>query len=80
MPITKLSSKYQIVIPRDVRRQLKLTAGQKMYIYPINEDRAVLAKEPSSYVKAMRGLGKEVWESLGGGEEYIKQERASWER
>lgn len=33
-----------------------------------------------SYVEMLRGLGKEVWRSLGGADTYIKQERASWEK
>ena len=32
MPNVTLSSKYQIVIPKEIRRQLKLKSGQKMTI------------------------------------------------
>jgi len=33
-----------------------------------------------NYVEMLKGLGKEVWRSLGGADSYIKQERASWEK
>jgi hypothetical protein len=31
------------------------------------------------YVKALRGLGRDVWRELGGAEKYIHKERASWQ-
>ena len=32
-----------------------------------------------SYVSALEGLGKEVWDELGGVEKYIQEERDSWD-
>lgn len=80
MTKTRLSSKYQIVVPKEVREKLKLKAGSQIIVYPVDEKRAVLLKEPDDYVKALRGLGKEVWEALGGADKYIKAERASWDK
>jgi AbrB family looped-hinge helix DNA binding protein len=78
MEIAKLSQKYQIVVPRDVRKKMKLHRGSRLGVYPVDGDRAILLKYPKNYVDAMQGLGKEVWHMLGGATRYIKQERASW--
>ncbi len=59
---------------------MKLQAGALVTIYPLDARRAVLVKHPQDYVDALKGLGKEVWRSLGGADKYIKQERASWEK
>ena len=80
MQSTKLSKKYQIVVPKEVRQKMKLQAGAQVTIYPLDAQRAVLVKYPQDYVSALKGLGKEVWQSLGGADKYIKQERASWEK
>ncbi len=75
-----LSSKYQIVIPREVRRAMHLTAGTRLWIQSIDADRAVLIKEPVDHVKSMEGIGKEIWKSLGGGTSYLKNERTVWDK
>lgn len=80
METVKLSRKYQIVVPREVRRKMKIDAGSRLGVHPIDEQRAILLKYPENYVAALRGLGKEVWQTLGGGARYIKQERASWDK
>lgn len=52
----------------------------KVTWYPLDEDRMVVVKRSVDPVKALRGLGKEVWAALGGTEKYIRQERDSWDR
>ena len=79
MTKAKLSKKYQIVIPKDVREKMRLTAGAQVAVYPVDENRAMIVKRPKDYFKALRGLGKEVWQALGGADKYIKEERASWD-
>jgi len=80
METAKLSQKYQIVVPRDVRKKMHLQAGSRLGVYPMDKDRALLLKHPEHRTETMRGLGKEVWQTLGGGTRYIKQERSSWHR
>ncbi len=79
MATTTLSQKYQIVVPLQVRQKLRLSAGMKVALYPLDDSRAVLVKEPASPLKALKGLGKDVWETLGGSDAYIQQERSSWQ-
>lgn len=80
MNTAKLSKKYQIVVPREVRKQMNLRQGARVALYPLDDERAILMKYPSNHVGALKGLGAEVWRSLGGAEKYIKEERASWEK
>lgn len=77
----KLSSKNQIVVPADTREKLNLKSGSTVGIYPLNDNYALLAKEPKDkdYVESMAGLGKEVWDALGGADKYIQGERDSWD-
>jgi len=59
---------------------MKLGVGSEVAVYPLDEERAMLVKRPKDYVKALRGLGKEVWQALGGADKYIREERASWDK
>lgn len=76
---TKVSTKYQIVIPKRIREKLEIAPGMKLHIEVIDGERAVLHTKKVNIVKALSGLGKEVWQSLGGGESYIKHERKAWD-
>lgn len=80
MPKIKISSKNQIVIPSEVRERLKLKKGASVSMYVVDDTHALLVKHPAQkdYVESMRGLGKEVWDKLGGVDKYIKGERDSW--
>lgn len=73
---TKLSSKHQIVVPKAVRQMMKLKAGMNVSLYALDDNRAILLKQPKSYVQALEGLGQEVWRSLGGADKYIKDIRS----
>ena len=75
---TRLSSKNQIVIPKEARDKTNLKSGNDLIVQVIDKDHIMLSKEPEDYVKALEGLGKEIWDSLGGADKYIKEERASW--
>jgi AbrB family looped-hinge helix DNA binding protein len=74
----KLSSRYQMVLPKEARHALGLQAGDVVLVI-IEGDSVRLVPRPASYAKYTRGLGKEVWASLGGAEAFLAEERASWE-
>ncbi len=80
MAQAKLSSKYQVVIPTSVRRRMGLKAGTRVTIQPIDERHALVTTHPRDAVRALKGLGKDLWKKLGGGQAYIRHERASWQK
>ena len=57
VPIVKVSSKYQIVIPRDVRERIELKPGQDVVI--IEKD-GVIHVIPLKPMKEMRGFAKGI--------------------
>lgn len=76
--VVKLSGKNQIVIPKEVRRQLHLGAGDELFV-EIEDGKVVMFPKPKSYTKYALGLGREVWRRVEAAK-YVKKERASWEK
>lgn len=74
----KLTSKYQITIPAEIRRRLDLAAGDVVYL-TVEEGRVVLRSARGGWARSTRGLGAEVWRAEGGAEAAIEKERGSWE-
>lgn len=74
----KLTRKYQITIPTEIRRRLDLEAGDVVYL-TIEDDRVVLRAAQGGWTESTRGLGAEVWRSEGGGEKAIQRERDAWD-
>jgi AbrB family looped-hinge helix DNA binding protein len=69
-----LSSKYQIVIPREAREAMSLSAGDELLVL-CKPDRVVIIPKPKNFAKHMAGLHKEVWR---GADAYLRDERESW--
>jgi AbrB family looped-hinge helix DNA binding protein len=67
----KLSSKNQIVIPREAREALGVKAGSQLLVVVRNGIVTLLPK-PKDYAEAIRGLGKTYPKG------YLKRERESW--
>ncbi len=65
--------KYQITIPRDMRRALGLKAGDKLLVVVLDDSMIVL-KKPKSFAGAIKGMGKGLYPA-----DYLKKERESWE-
>jgi len=57
MAPVKLSSKYQVVIPRDIRRVFKLAPGQKLEIV-VQDGRITLV--PLGRMKDLRGVARGI--------------------
>ena len=52
MSVVTVSSKYQIVIPKEVRESVGIDAGQRMRVLPFGEGVIVLPVRP---IREMRG-------------------------
>lgn len=57
MAPVKLSSKYQVVIPPDIRRAFKLAPGQKLEVV-VHEGRITLV--PLGRMKDLRGVARGI--------------------
>lgn len=55
-PVT-VSSKYQIVIPREIRESMKIRPGEKMQVFEADGCIEVVRARP---VKALRGMCKGI--------------------
>ena len=69
-----LSSKFQIVIPREARKALGLCAGDELLVLS-KSDRVVIVPKPKRFARHMAGLHREVWQ---GAETYLQDERDTW--
>ena len=74
--VVRLSSKYQIVVPREVRGRLNFEAGDGLPV-EVQGNTIVLVPRPRSYTARLRGLHKEVWRSTDAAA-YAREERKGW--
>jgi AbrB family looped-hinge helix DNA binding protein len=67
-----LSSKNQIVIPKEAREALGVKSGDKILV-TVHNGSVTLMKRPAKYHLAIQGLARGLY-----GPDYLKEERASW--
>jgi AbrB family looped-hinge helix DNA binding protein len=68
-----LSSKNQIVVPREAREALGVQAGDKLLI-AVRGKTVIILPRPASWGEALRGLSGESWP-----DGYLERERADWD-
>ena len=68
-----ISSKNQIVIPREAREALGVKSGDKLLVI-VRGKRAVVLQKPKSYHAAIRGLAPGLYSH-----DYLEKERQSWD-
>lgn len=77
---TIVSDKYQVVVPKDIRKSMGLKQGQKIHWIYLTEDMAVIKpekKENTSHTERLRGLGKRMWKGIDP-QKYIDELRDEW--
>jgi AbrB family looped-hinge helix DNA binding protein len=74
--VTTLSSKYQIVIPKEARKELHLEPQQKLIIKVIKG--SIIIRPAKSSWNDLSGMAGDVFESLGGAKAYINEIKNSW--
>lgn len=67
-----LSSKNQIVIPREARQALGLKPGDKLLVV-VSSDKVLVLQKPESHRLALRGIARGIYPK-----DYLKKERQSW--
>lgn len=68
----KLSSKNQIVVPREARQALGIKSGDRILVVTRGET-VILLPKPRRYSKAIEAIAKVPYPAS-----YLKRERASW--
>lgn len=68
----RLSSKNQIVLPREAREAMNLK-GRDELIVVVKNDVTIIMSKPVSYRTALTGIGKGIYPKA-----HLKKERGSW--
>jgi AbrB family looped-hinge helix DNA binding protein len=68
-----LSSKNQIVIPKEAREALGVKAGDKLLVV-VHGKKLIILEKPKSFAEAIRGLARKPYP-----EDYLQKERDSWD-
>jgi len=76
MTTVKLSSKNQVVVPREARELLGVGPGDEILVVP-KGDKVILIAKPRDLVKSLAGSGKAIY---GNADRYLKRERRSWQK
>jgi AbrB family looped-hinge helix DNA binding protein len=69
----RLSSKNQIVIPRDAREALGLKPGDQLLVV-VRGERVIVLEKPKAHHAAIRGLGAGLYPAG-----HLAKERKSWD-
>jgi AbrB family looped-hinge helix DNA binding protein len=72
MAVQRLSSKNQIVIPKEARQAMGVKGGDELLVVVKNDLMLVMPK-PKRYARTLRGLANAVYPAG-----YLKRERRSW--
>jgi AbrB family looped-hinge helix DNA binding protein len=70
-----LSSKNQIVLPKEAREALGLKAGDKLLV-SVHDGKVMIMERPAKFHLAIEGLVPRGFY----GPDYLKKERASWNK
>ena len=72
----KVSSRYQIVIPRLAREQLGIEKGNHLLV-DVQDGLLVLVFCHKDYAERLAGLHREIWSGVDT-EAYLHEEREAW--
>lgn len=74
-----VGTKYQIVIPKEVRKRVKsLKPGTKVSVQSIDEDTIAIKTNPQDWVERLSGMMTEAWKDVDPIAE-VKKMREEWE-
>lgn len=72
MPSIKLSTKNQIVLPKEAREAMGVKGGDELLVV-VKGGITLLWPKPKSYTKALAGKGRGLYSS-----DYLAKERRAW--
>ena len=74
-----IGTKYQIVLPKSVRKNMRsLKPGSKIGIQQIDEDTITLKTDPTDWIRRTAGMMTEAWKDIDPIAE-VKKGRDEWE-
>lgn len=73
-PSVKVSNRYQIAVPQQARKRLKIKSGDRLLV-DVQDGMIILLPEPQSYTQSLAGLHREIWEKASN---YVLNEREAW--
>lgn len=76
MDKTKVSDKYQVVIPKSIREAVKLKKGQTLQVLEI-EDGSILLTPDKVWPDSYLGTQKDIWGKVNVAR-YLRSERGQW--
>ena len=76
MQAVKVSNKFQIAVPAEVRRRLGIKQGDRLLV-DVRGNHVLLMREPEDYAAALAGLHAEVWSGIDP-QEHVRREREAW--
>ena len=75
-----IGSKYQIVIPKEVRKKVKgIKPGSKVTIHADGTDSVRIKTEKKSWTERTRGIAKEAWKNIDT-TKYLEDLRNEWDK
>ena len=73
----KVSSRYQISVPRIARERLHIQSGDRLLV-DIQDGLLILLPQPENYTAHLAGLHREIWEGVDT-TVYLQEERDAWD-
>lgn len=74
-----VTTKYQVVIPKNIRRAVKIKTGDKVTMQTMGDLIILHPPKKQGWASSLRGLGKNLWRGIDP-LDYINQERQSWQK
>lgn len=76
--ISRLNEDSSINIPEYILKKSGLKPGAEIIWLYDERGQILLMEKPDDFAKAMKGLGKEIWNETDT-DKYIEEERESWQ-
>lgn len=75
-----IGTKYQIVIPKEIRKKVKgLTPGTKVIVKLQDAQTVAIKKVKQNWVERTRGIAREAWKNIDT-TKYLEDLRNEWDR